>query len=310
MNGDSPRTNHLQVKEIFTNELCDYAQSVVFPWGMDKPLTGSAVAQALFTHHQRGPGWDVPIVKDALMRLAKHSVDRIQEHINEFPAFVLGEDSDDEAMSAPDRNIAIILTLDQGARYLCKGVGSRYAYEFFLQVPVHAIKFITTRGMARLSDWEAAGVEKNQAIIRALVMLGTLVHSEDPENHEIHLRRVGDLRGEYEQITRTQDPYRNNFEDDLKDVDLYGRMHDEGPPQSRNMSDVVYWMMRYYRGHVAYLRHFGRNPFQNVARGRKDTEEELEWLRGVGVTRSEDDEKAREAIREDIDNGRWRPLQL
>jgi hypothetical protein len=64
---------------------------------------------------------------------------------------------DDIDMSAPDRNLAIILLLDQGARRVCKGPNARYAFEFFQQIPIHTIKYITNRGIASLEDWEAAG---------------------------------------------------------------------------------------------------------------------------------------------------------
>jgi hypothetical protein len=89
-------------------------------------------------------------------------------------------------------------------------------------------------------------------------------------------------------------------------------MFEEGPPQRRgvHMSDVVYWMMRFYTSNIAFLRHFGRSPFRNVAVGREDSEEEIQWLKTLGVHRTQEDEEARAMVREDIANGQWRPLQL
>ena len=66
-----------------------------------------------------------------------------------------GEDEVD--MSAPDRNLAIILLLDLGARQVCKGANKRYVFEFFQQIPLHTIKYITNQSVASLEDWEAAG---------------------------------------------------------------------------------------------------------------------------------------------------------
>ncbi len=75
----------------------------------------------------------------------------------------------------------MMLILDQGARFLCKGVNARYAYEFFQQIPIHNMRYIAGIGMASLEDWEYAGVDKDQAVTRAIIMLGALIHSEDPQ---------------------------------------------------------------------------------------------------------------------------------
>lgn len=312
MNGASESPRELQVHEIFTDSLLDYSQSVVFPWDLDKPLNGAAVGQGLFKHARPTSEWDTPEVKTALIKLAEIGLDKIRQNLDEFPKFVRKASVDDGDISAPDRNIGMILILDQGARYLCRGVNARYAYEFFLQIPIHTIKYITARGMATLEEWEFAGVDKHQAIIRALIMLGALVHSESSGDHEQHLRLTEGLRKEYERLTRTRDPFRQTFSKDIQDIDLHGRMLEEGPPQWKgvHMFDVVYWMMRFYTSNIAFLRHFKRSPFRNVALGREDTEEEIEWLKTLGVDRTHEDEETRAMVREDIANGQWRPLQL
>ena len=311
-NGTSNPSRQLQVQDIFSDKLCEYAQSILFPWELDRPLNADQVGRTLFSHKSPTSEWDVPEVKAALMKLAELGIEKIRDNIDEFPEYVRAASVDNGDLPAPDRNLGIILTLDHGARYLCTGANSRYAYEFFQPIPVHTIKSITSQGIAKLSEWEAAGVDKHQAIIRALTMLGCLVHSEDPEDHELHLHYVEGLRKEFERLTHTQDLYRQSFAQDIKDINLYGRMLEEGPPQGKvvHMYDVVYWMMRYYTSHVAYLRHFGRSPFRNIAVGRKDTEEEVQWLQELGLDRTKEDEEARDMIREDIENRRWRPLQL
>lgn len=308
----SKPSKQLRVHEIFSNELCEFAQSIVFPWDLDRPLNANQVGQTLFSHRIPTAEWDAPMVKVALMKLADLGIEKIYDHLDEFPEFVREGSVDDGDLPAPDRNLGLILTLGLGARYVCTGVDSRYAYEYFLPIPVHTIKYITNAGMATLRQWEAAGVDKQQAIIRALMMLGCLVHSEDAEDHETYLRHVEALRKEYERLTHTHDPFRESLQQDIEDANLYGRMLEEGPPQGKiiHMYDVVYWMMRYYMSHIAYCRHFGRSPFRNIAAGRQDTDEELQWLEGLGVNRTKEDDDARDIIRRDIDNGRWTPLQL
>lgn len=312
MNGATPRRKDLRVREIFTSPVLEYALSIVYPWPPDKPLNAPEVGQKLFKHSRPTPDWDDPNVKTALVRLSEVGIDKISQRLDQFPEWVRDAGDDEDELSAPDRNMGMILILDQGAKHVCKGVNARYAYEVFERIPIHSVRYITDRGMASLKDWEAAGMDKDQAIIRVIIMLGTLVHSEDPANHDAHLRLAEAMRKEYEHLTRTHDPYRQTLAQDLQDIDLYGRLLSEGPPEDRSVhiSDVVYWMMRFYTSHIAFLRHFGRSPFRNVAVGRMDTDEELQWLKQLGISRTNEDADVREMIRQDIDNGRWRPLEL
>ena len=244
------------------------------------------------------------------MKLAEIGIENIR--LDDFPEFVRSASVEDGELSAVERNLGILLTLDQGSRCLCKGVNTRYIYDFFEHITTHTVKFIVSRGMAHLDDWEAAGIDRNQAITRSLAMLSTLVHSEKTEDHEWYLHLTEQLRKEYEKLTRTHDPYLETLSQDLEDIHLYGRLLAGGPPEGKNirMHDFVYWLMRYYTSHIAYMRHFGRSPFRNVAVGRDDAEGEVEWLRSVGVERTEEDEEARELIKDDVQNGRWRPLEL
>ena len=251
-------------------------------------------------------------MRAALVKVANLGIDQVRANLDAFPIWVRKASVDDGDLPASDRNLGIILTLDQGARYLCRGINARYAYDYFQQIPIHTIRYVTDAGMARLRDWEAAGVDKDQAMVRALVMLGVLARSEDPSDHEHYLRIVEALRKEYERLTHTHDPYRSSSSHDIQDVELYGRILEEGPPQWEgvHMTDVIYWLMRVFVSHIAHIRYFGRSPFRNIAVGRLDTDEEVQWLSKVGVHRTQEDEKTRDAIKQDMEQGIWRPLQL
>lgn len=312
MNGSSQSRTEFEVHELLSTSLLEFAQSVLFPWPEDRPLNGAVVGQGLFRQRSPTTDWDVPQIKTTLTRLSQIGLENVRHQLDKFPLWVRNSGADGGDLSGPDRNIGMIAVLDQGAKSVCKGVNSRYSYGFFQQIPMHTIKYISSHGVARLKDWEAAGVDKHQAMMRAVVMIGSLVESEDPDDQDIHVQVGERLREEYERLTRTRDPYRQSFSQDIEDIDLYGRMLDEGPPQDKNvrMPDVIYWMLRFYISNVAFLRHFGRSPFQNIALGRNDTVEELQWLKALGVDRTEEDEKVREMIKDDIKEGQWRPLQL
>lgn len=310
MSGESPTTSRVSVADIFTPQLLEYAQQITFPWDLDKPLNANQVGQAFFSDHDPTEEWNVPEVRSALMKIAAIGIENVR--FDDFPDFVLGAASDGGALAAWERNSGVIVTLDQGARYVCKGVNARYVYEFFQPIALHTIKTVAGQGMAHLRDWEAAGIDRNQAMIRALTSLGALIHSENVDFQDFHQWYISQLRKEYESLTRTTDPYRESLDRDSEDIDLYAQMIKEGPPQGKgvHMHDLIYWSLRYYTSHIAFLRHFGRSPFRNVAVGRDDAEGEAEWLRRCGVERSEGDEKVREMIKEDRKNGRWRSLEL
>ena len=310
MNGEATSTKRVPIEEIFTLPLLEHAQQVAFPWGVDEPLNATKVATVFFGDHESTGEWDVPEVKATLKKLADIGIDNIR--LDDFPEFVITASAEHGELSAWQRNMGMILTLDQGALHVCKGVNARYIFHFFQLITVHSVKKITHYGTAHLTDWEAAGVDKNQAILRSLTMIAALIHSENIEDHNHHQRLIDQLRKEYESLTKTRDPYRQSFAQDSEDIYLYLRMLEEGPPLGKgvHMHDLVYWLMRYYKSHIAFLRHFGRSPFRNVAVGRDDAEGEVEWLRMHGVEWTEEDEMVREMIKEDVEKGRWRPLEL
>ncbi|KAK3701772.1 hypothetical protein LTR37_015292 [Vermiconidia calcicola] len=299
------------VEEIFTSGLLEYAHNITFPWDLDKPLNASTVGPAIFGARHTIADWDVPLVKNALTRLALLKIDDIR--LEDFPGFIRAASEEDGELFAWQRFFGMVLILDQGSRFLCKGTNARYIYHFFDRIALATIKSMLSGGRsAALSDWEAAGIDKDQAGVRMLVLIAALAHSEDMEDQKMHLHAVARLRREYETLSKTHDPYRATLEQDCKDIHLQGRMLSEGPPQGKSvhMSDVVYWMMRYYASYVAYVDNFGRSPYRNVAVGRDDGEGEVEWLAENGVWRTEEDEQVREKIKQDIENGVWSPLYL
>ena len=310
MNGERTLPNKVPLEEIFKPELLEYAQDISFPWDLDKPLRAVKVGQAFLDNDDATTKWDVPDVKQALTRLSELGLKGVQ--LDNFPEFIRGASDDDHVLSR-ERFLGTILILDQASRLLCRGLNERYVYELYEKMAVHFVKSMMQGGApARLTDWEAAGIDKDQAMIRMLTIMGSLIHSEDLEDHNMHFRFIQMLREQYEALSHVPDPYRQSHSKDLEDIYLYGRLMESGPPQARgvHMHDFVYWVMRLYTSQYAFVRHFGRSPLRNVAVGRDDAEGEAEWLKATGVQRTEEDEIIRKTIKEDVENGRWRPLSL
>lgn len=277
------------LEEIFTPELLEYAHNIMFPWDLDKPLNGPTVGPVIFGACDTTADWDVPSVKNALAGLAKFKIDDIR--LENFPDFIRAASEEDGELFAWQRFFGMILILDQGSRILCKGTDARYIYHLFDRIALATINLSLSDGRsAALSDWEAAGIDKDQAAVRMLVLVAALAHSEDMENQKMHLHAAARLRREYETLSKTHDPYRATLEQDCREIHLQGRMLAEGPPRGKgvHMSDVVHWMMRYYASHVACGDHFGRSPHGNVAVGRDDGEGEAEWLAETGVLRTDE----------------------
>ncbi len=73
------------------------------------------------------------------------------------------------------------------------------------------------------------------------------------------------------------------------------------------IEQFVYWILRYFTAHVAFVRWFGRRPTGNVALGREDNPGEGQWLGLVGTG---DDDGVMKDVRRDVERGFWRDLEL
>ena len=85
----APETNgtaRVPVAEILPPDLLQYAHDITFPWDLDKPLNASKVGQWFYGEHDPSSDWDVPEVKNALLKLAALGSDEIR--FEDFANFV------------------------------------------------------------------------------------------------------------------------------------------------------------------------------------------------------------------------------
>lgn len=293
-----------RLSKIFTPGLIDYVHQITFPWPLDSQLDGAEVGDIFFRKDAR-PLWRVQGVKSALLSLSRIKI------TNEDLIFVLGLPSNPSFL----RNaVGVILILDQAPRYLCKGIHARYIYDYFGILARDLTSYLlslATQNPFNIQVWLDAGYEVSHAFLRISMLMAPLCHSDDSKDHKLHLKLTGDVRAFYERSTSTRDPHRATFDEDAKDIYLFANILQQGPPQgeegSIGIEQFVYWIMRYFTAHVAYVTWFGRSPFRNCAVGRDDKEGEKEWLLYCGV---ESDEMVRKKAGVDVKKGVWTPLEV
>lgn len=312
-----PMTSRTQnpLSAILTPPLLSYCTEITFPWPLSTPLSGTEVAFAFFGQDTTLK-WSVPEVKIALLELSRLGLPNIS--VSDLVS-ILG-DPTKELQTFLHRSVAIILLLDQGPRHLCKGVDARYTYDYFgvlaRNLVSHFFSLPPTQNPYNLTTWTSTGIELSHGFLRISMLLAPLCHSDIARDHSLHLQLESSVRQYYEIQTNTIDPYRQTFTEDTNDIYLAANMLEEGPLHLKGSMDkavsmrieqFVYWMMRYFTAHVAYVEWFGRSPFRNCAVGRRDREGEKEWLDYCGIVV---DEGVRERVRRDIEGGGWRPLEL
>ena len=298
--------------EILTPHLLKYTLDITFPWPLSEPLDGIIVGQRMFGDYDAYPDWHTEEVKNALVALSElHDINGY--HLLDT---LLPPDQEKLQLVDYERVVGLVLLLDQGSRYVCtQGANVRYIYHFFGVLADTISKILLQEGRAtilNLNSWADVGISLDHAILRALMLLAPLIHSDHPDDVQMALDATEELRVQYERRTGTQDPHRATKQDDVRDEFLMAALLKAGPPRDENVGieDFVYWIMRYYTSHIAYVTRFGRSPIRNIGVGRADGVGEVEWLRKMGITRNAEDERIREHIKGDIQRDKWTPLAL
>lgn len=295
------------ITDILPPRLLQHIHHIVFPWPTDAKLNGTDVGRLFFLHPALSLLWNKSDIKQSLINLADIGTDDID--LDDLVSTVISFDINKWKLL-----LGAVLLLDQAPCYLCKGTDARYTYHLYDLLALCLINNLihTHPEWLTIAGWQVTGLSDDHVVLRILMLLAPLVHSEDLADQHMHLQLTEDLRTESERRTKALDPYRASFLEDLKDVGLIDRLLTQGPPQGSHVRvfDFVYWLMRYYTSHVSYVVHFGRSPFRNIAVGRDDASEETQWLRLNGVFWREEDENVRRKIKADIQAHAWTPMQL
>lgn len=307
-----------RLAKILSSDLLDYTSRITFPWDLTEELDGSEVGN-IFFRHDAADDWDCPLVREALMDLSKLRTAHIhaEDLLTVIKSQIKPERQTSPNFQLLDKTCGLILFLDQAPRILCKNtLNARYTYEFFdilaLQLSDYLVQLPIAESPFMPFSWQTAGVTTQHAALRISMLMAPLCHSEDLAVQRLQLAVTEEFRQEYERLTGTHDPHRSTKHKDLTDVYLMAGMLRNGPPRGSQvfMWEFVFWILRYFTSHFAYIESFGRSPFRNVAVGRDDTVHEAEWLQEYGVKWTVKDEKVRKKIKAAHQCNTWDPLEL
>jgi hypothetical protein len=191
----------------------------------------------------------------------------------------------------------------------------RYIYDYFQHVSKkYAQQLLNLPSSLRIDSkkrWmEEQGASFEYWLLVRLWLIAPLIHSEVLADHELGGLMNEEVRVEVERFTGKTDPYRAKRAELAGDTHAFGKMVREGPPLENGvtMDEWFFWMWTVLDVHKPIIEKFGKYPYQDVAKGRPSTDEEIEWtvvFQG-GFDNSNSDVAKR--IREDVLKGRWTPL--
>ena len=311
------RSRRDELAEILNESLLQLTMDITFPWVPNSRLDGSEVGDTFFRQDSHRL-WNTPATKSALVKLSNLGLDAVrpEEIVEVIRAQVEAGKLQSEKLQFFEKLCGALVLLDQGPRNLFEGINARYTYHYFdvlaLSLALYLLTLPPNENVFSFMAWAEAGFDLNHATLRVSMLMAPLCHSEDPEIQQLHLNVTEAYRSEYESLTDTNDPHRETKKNDLDNIYLMAELLDCGPPRGKGvtMSDFVYWIMRYFTSHVAYISKFSRSPFRNVAVGRNDGDGEVAWLRTYGVIWTKNDEDVRQRVRLDQDANKWTPLNL
>jgi uncharacterized protein (DUF924 family) len=301
---------NIPLTQILTPSLFAHCNEITFPWPIISDLDGAEVGHVFFIS-SNFEQWNHPSIKSSLISLSKIGILNItlDDLLSVLPR-------DREGKEFLEQVTGLILFLDQAPRILLTGVNKRYIYEYFdvlsLKLVHHLNSLPREENPLLLPAWHIAGLSTDQAMIRISMLLAPLVHSETLADQDLHLQLETDIRYSFEHETGTTDPYRKVFKGDKKDIHLFARWLGAGPPttQGTGMDEFVFWILRYFTAHVAFVRRFRRSPFRNVSVGREEEEGEQDWLAENGIVNGEEEELVRRKVKIDKEEGIWRALEM
>ncbi|KAL7005773.1 hypothetical protein EMMF5_004688 [Cystobasidiomycetes sp. EMM_F5] len=239
--------------------------------------------------------------------------------IQSYPARLLDLLPLAESSDFLEQALGLHLLLDQATRLVLKRHNVRWCYGFFGPLATQLAQDFETLPQHlrpdRMSRWmEELGYSWQEAALRATIFETAFVHSESVQDNAISTVKAEEFRKDIERITGMQDPSRTAAKALAMEheVDALPRlvMADLIPPVyfSRDSFQDFFWFdMQINRVHQPILETFGRYPWRNAALGRDLSQEENAYMLSIRGFADVDQAIARD-IRNDAQNGIWRPL--
>ncbi|KAH8681178.1 hypothetical protein BX600DRAFT_14131 [Xylariales sp. PMI_506] len=288
------------LKTLLTSELFKLMVDNWIPFDQHEPIDFSiAIRETVF---ERKPEYLQlrPQIMPALKALSLVGLDNMPNLWDFLPP------PDDP--SYPRQALGLLLLLDQATRLFLRGINTRWTYAYFGEIAKKCVEHLNTFPShlhpASWSRWQ--GTVSIDYFVLVRLWFGTpMVHHEKMGTEAVAFTEG--TRELVEQIHNVRDAFRDQ-PNDRWGLDRFAIMLKEGPPKSPcGVAEGAFWIACLMDVHKPLLDVFGRYPAQNGRLGRVDTPEEEAWLEKSEIFQF--DPEARRAIREDVELGRWTPIQ-
>ncbi|KAI1850040.1 hypothetical protein JX266_004419 [Neoarthrinium moseri] len=234
-----------------------------------------------------------------LKALSQYGLDQVPDMMEFLPP---PEDPD-----FPSQALGLQLVLDQAPRDLLEGIHNRWTFDYFGDIALRFARQLQALpphlNPAAWARWRDSASLDYFIFVR-LWFGAPLVHHEATPDEAVAFTE--ETRRLVEQTLGTRDPHRDQPE---KRWDLHGfprMLTEKGPSSPCGAAEGAFWIACLLDVHRPPLDRFGRYPYRNGFLGRVDTPEEEAWMEKAPMFAVDPDVRRR--IRDDVEAGRWTPL--
>jgi uncharacterized protein (DUF924 family) len=292
-----------ELRDLLTPELLSLIVKARLPYGKRDTINFREFGRSVFL-------LDIysPLVRDkvwlVLVALSKIGLELMPDLSQYLPA--------PTDPSYPEQCLGLQLLLDHCPRVLFSGVDHRWTYGYFSIISQRLARtWYSLPPALQPGSWERLHDEMGLDYwIGIRFWFGTpFVHSELLAHQQIALAFTEETRLTVEKMSGQTDPYRTDRQAILSDLYGFPRMYRAGPPQSEDVTREAwtFWMGKLMDIHKPIIDRYGRYPYLNAILGRKTTITEKWWIEGTSHFGEASEETAK-LIRQDVENGCWRPL--
>ncbi|GAB1316043.1 hypothetical protein MFIFM68171_06253 [Madurella fahalii] len=293
-----------RLRPLLTPALFHLLVDTVIPYSTKDPIDFARVGRD-FSWGEGLPGKVIEQVRPVLLTLSELGLENVPDLTTFLPPL-----SDPDF---PRQALGLQLLLDQMPRRLCRGIDTRWTNAYFDVINLRYTQALDALPAAQKphswARWRDSVTLDYWVVVRT--WFGTpFVHMDQVAVQERAVAFTEETRRQVEELTGTNDPYREERSMILSDIYAFPRVVKEGAPQDgANIQKYTYWMCMLMDVHKPIVDRFGWYPYRNVYFGREDTPEEEEWFEKTGNF-ARPSQEVRDRIKKDIDAGVWTPLTV
>ncbi|KAK8845642.1 hypothetical protein IAR55_006358 [Kwoniella newhampshirensis] len=296
------------LSKVITPRLLHALYDLHFRWRKDQPLD----AKVLLSTYLAGGNRSIDQLYDLCFESALRPISEIGlDDMPDLTQYLCPPMQYD----FPIQSLGLLLLLDQAPRFLCQGRDARWTSSYFDVIALRTItKLLSLPWSLRpdnLERWTSLGYNIEHATLRRLVLCFSISHSENWADHMLQHGLIEQIRRGVEEYYQVSDSFRSLDRSDAGNPHLFPRLITavgSGEAKIKTVADFYFYFFRVIRVHEPIIRVYGRFPYRNRAVGRDDTDMDREYMKATDGMFALD-EKTAKYIRDDVEKGRWTPLQ-